>query len=82
MTEITDWLAAFDVDKIWVSARDINGGDEYEWVVRGENVYVTLWIISQPQHNGGECVYLDVANKGLVVEECDQVQYYLCKFYD
>ena len=63
MIKVGSWLAGVNdgAQNYWVGARDMTGGlDHLTWMEIGDNVNDSLWMVGEPQHNYGDCVYLNM----------------------
>ena len=81
MVQLMNWLVGNGIDRYWVDAMDYTGANDVMWMTLGQNVYNGLWMIGEPVHGNGDCVFLDV-NGGLGMDNCDMTQYPLCQLLE
>ncbi len=70
------------INEAWVGARDVNTFDEIEFVNTGEIVSTGLWAdANEPNHSQGDCVFLNAADGGLKLADCDNPIGFICQVW-
>ena len=86
MNEVSSWLAQLGgAQNYWVGAQDWGGTNDVIWMENAMNLldssWEDFWIPGEPNHEGGDCVYLKI-NNGLGMNHCDTTIHPLCRLYE
>ena len=82
MVDVADLLEENGVNNAWIGARDLYGQDLITWIREGPAVLQEFWMVGEPEHNNGNCAFLDINGKLLGLADCESSNSYLCKWYN